>query len=95
MTALYRLVTSTNGLNFIEDYELSVLEGIRSGAGKTKEEWPIIPLEIKFQITNDPERRQFDDYDLAQETATNLANDTFQVGFTKTLIDPPPEGFEG
>lgn len=95
MTTLYRLVTGTNGLSFIEDYELDVLVGLRNNAGKTKEEWPIIPLEIKFQITNDPELRQFDDYDIAQETATNLANDTFQVGFTKTLIDPPPEGFTG
>lgn len=95
MSILYRLKQSENGLNYIENEDLEVLQTFRSNAGKTKEEWPIIPLELKFQISNDPQTRQFEDYDLAQETAIELASDTFQVTFTKTLIDPPPENFTG
>lgn len=95
MSIIYRLKMSANGLNYIEDRDIEVLQGIRTNAGKTPEEWPIVPLDLKFSITNDPDLREFDDHDQAQEVCSNLAMDTFQVTFTKTLIDPPPEGFTG
>lgn len=95
MATIYRLQMSASGLAYIEDYDLELLRNMRQTAGKTPEEWPIIPLDIKFIITNDPQLRQFDDIDEAQTECNRLATETFELTFTKTIISPPPDGFTG